>query len=108
MFLATRRGACFRSTGDPVGSPDAPAFIIGFCYYHRDDHDGSGHYFRFIDGSGPYGGDGEAGWQTGFADSFFLSVPRPLTTTPDPGDPGYLEFEVVRGETYHVRVTEAS
>lgn len=59
--------AAFLKTGD------AASYILGFCYYHVDNHNGSGHYWRFAQGSTA---DAAADFTTKFSqDSAFLTRP---------------------------------
>jgi hypothetical protein len=89
------------STGDPYGDPDASRYFVGFCYYHVDNHNGSGHYWGFVD---KVPDDGETGWVGAFTnDDYFHSSPIPATPSAPTGS-GIL-LSVSKDVTYHIRVT---
>lgn len=46
------RAAWIAALGDYLRTDnDASIYVVGFCYYHVDNHDNSGHYWRFAQGS---------------------------------------------------------
>lgn len=66
-----RDGAAWLKTGD------AAKYVMGFCYYHVDNHNGSGNYWRFAQGAYT---DGKQGYIDALAaDSYFLTKPIPVS-----------------------------
>lgn len=64
-------GAAYLKTGD------AAIYVLGFCYYHVDNHNNSGHYWRFAQGTHT---DGKTAFISKFShDSFFLTQPIPVS-----------------------------
>lgn len=67
---------------------DAATYVLGFCYYHVDNHNNSGHYWRFAQGSTA---DGRQEFIDSFSDSHFLSTPIAPSLTqavaPPPSNP---------------------
>lgn len=58
-------------------NPDARIHVLGFCYYHVDNHNNSGHYWRFAQGAHT---DGRQGYIDGFVkDPYFLTRPIPVS-----------------------------
>jgi hypothetical protein len=77
------RGDWFRDGADWLtGDEDARAYFKGFCYYHVDNHDGSGHWWRFTSDSGTmFKGDGKQGFIDAFvSDPYFKSEPFDVLT----------------------------
>ncbi len=58
-------------------SQDAQDYLRGFCYYHVDNHDDSGHWWRFVnDADTMFKGDGQIGFIQGFLqDAYFKTEP---------------------------------
>lgn len=77
-------GAAYLKTGD------AATYVLGFCYYHVDNHKNSGNYWRFAQGQ--YAPDGKTGFINHLShDSYFLTSPIPASlqeANPPPGSPG--------------------
>lgn len=65
------------------GNEDARNYLKGFCYYHVDNHDGSGHWWRFTnDTETMFKGDGLTGFIQGFVqEPYFKSTPISLITS---------------------------
>lgn len=83
---AHHRGQWFQDLATFFRTGDAATYVLGFCYYHVDNHDNSGNYFRFAQGAFP---DGITGYTTGFSQSSTsLTTPIPPSlqeTLPPPG-----------------------
>jgi hypothetical protein len=64
-------GAAYLKTGD------AATYTLGFCYYHVDNHNNSGHYWRFAQGAHT---DGKTAFISKFSqDSYFRTQPIPVS-----------------------------
>lgn len=62
------------------GNTDARNFLKGFCYYHVDNHGGSGHWWRFAQGEFDDASEGKTGWTSAFSDPYFKNSPISLLT----------------------------
>lgn len=88
------RGQWLRDFAAYLKTGDAATYVAGFCYYHVDSHNGSGHYWRFAQGTTA---DGRQDFIDTFSqDSHFLTTPlipsltqttAPPPTNPDDGTP---------------------
>lgn len=68
------RGQWLRDLAAYLKTGDAATYVLGFCYYHVDNHDGSGHYWRFAQGS--TAGTDRSDFIDAFShDSHFLTEP---------------------------------
>lgn len=83
---ANSRKQWIKDLADFLKTGDAKTYILGFCYYHVDNHDGSGHYWRFAEGV--TAGTDKDGFIEKFSnDPYFLTDPIPASLTGATADP---------------------
>jgi hypothetical protein len=76
------RGDWFRDGAAWIESnQDARDYFKGFCYYHVDNHDSSGHWWRFVGPNTEFVNDGKQGYIDGFVSNpYFKTVPIDVIT----------------------------
>lgn len=83
---AHHRGQWFQDLATLFNTGDGATYVLGFCYYHFDNQDNKGRYWRFAQGSTA---DGAAGYIAGFSTSpttIITPIPPSLhETLPPPG-----------------------
>lgn len=93
------RAVWLADLADYLQTGDAATYIVGFCYYHEDSHGGSGHFWRFAEGSTSSAAQRNAFIDNYSHDSYFLSSPISPSLRGAQPDPGGLGEQAPSGGT---------